>query len=662
MRFDLKPIIFVLILFYSSTNLLSRDYEINIDEILVNMDLNENDITNLLNEIEYYKSNKVNLADTKITKLSKLPFFTKQISRKVLTFTEKYRDNKDICDSLQLEPIVCYVLNNCTYYNENEEDDVILKKKQKIKKKSQNSLYFRNLTEFPLQKNRGILENKYQGRNFATSSKILLNINDYRIGANLDKDIGEKSITDFYSYFAEKSLEKHYFILGNFKVNSGLGLIFGSSMAMSKYYSIISMNDEIKNQISPDLSSYNIKTFRGIGYSYNDQITDRLNLGISAFLSYQNRSASIDANNNITSIVANNLFRTDTEINKKNNIDEKSIGFVLNLYNDVFSAEYNTIFLQYNNDFQNDRIMLPSKEGLFLHSLGLSYNYKDIKFVNEIALYNSNIALQSNIIIELSRGKGKIGYRYYSPKFHSPFGLNYYENSNLRNETGLLMGYSHQYSHNYKISFAVDYFETLERTYFNLMPAKGIDFEVRNDFKIKNYQSLKVLLNYSNKDIQYSINNNQKTLEKEQKIKSKAVFNWNITPKSLTGVFLEICYSLENLVQQNSIGGLFGINYLYNINDDLNFKIAGIYYNSDDFNSSLYYYNSFYGYNGNIKALYQKGIFGKAEGKYAITNFIKISAQYWINKKNGVEELGSGYNLIKNNYEHYLKIALESKF
>ncbi len=656
----LFPIFFIFLL---SINLQCQEDELS--NLLMNMDLSEDASRILIEEIEYYKVNKISLLKANRHTLAELPLFNAEIAREIAEYLRKKSKNAnnginkisidDICAELELSEIESYILKNCTYFEE------INTKKDKV-----NSYYFRALADFPLQRNKGIAWGKYLGSNFASSNKMLISIDDYRFGIYLDKDVGEEKLNDFYSFFAKKSFGNHKILIGNFKQMASLGLLFGPSMSLSKYYSITAMNEGIDRYSKADLSSYNIKTFRGISYNYNAELFSDFGINLSIFYSNQNRSASLDTLDRITSLYSTNLFRTPSEIAKKDNTTENTIGAGLGVSGKQFSLQYSAFSLRYDRDYISNKIAIPLKSGMFAHSLGLNFNFANVNSISEIALYQANIALQSNVIINFDDDNAKLGFRYYSPDYYSPFGTNLYNGTSPSNELGFSAGYSRLVSNQYRISLATDYYETLRRGYFNYMPINGIDFEIRNEFYFSQFSRLNLLLKYANQDVQINAtdtnNREVSSFDKKKSIRAKTAYSIKFENNIILTARAELSYNLPYYNNISRLGYLFGGDINYNPMESLNLQFSGAYYNTDDFSSSVYYYNAFYNYSGSIKALFSRGIFGKANIRYSIGRNIKLSTQYWINNKLDETVIGSGDNRINAAFEHYCRLAMEFAF
>lgn len=621
--------------------------------VIGNSDMNEDAIAALISDIEYFKANKINLSKATTEDVATLPMINYALSARILDTITTYniKSIRQLFPKIEMEEIQKYVLINCTYI-ENANDKSADKK---------NYLYIRHLTNLPLQQNAGIAEGKFAGSNIALTNTIMCSIYDYRIGVNFDKDIGESKINDFYSFFAEKKFGNHKIILGSYKISSSQGLVYGSGFPMSKYYTVTDFDDDLSNKILPDLSTVNYKSLRGAAYCSDNYAIGDYNLNAQIFISSQKRSATLNDSGDITSLYTANLFRTSTEINKKDNIYENAAGTILGLSNGNLRIIYSALQIELNKEFASDKNYGNRQSSSFLHSLGIAYTYNNVRITNELALNKLNLAEQLNISVNLDKISALLSYRYYSSDFYSPLGLNKYQFANVNNETGFSSGWEYKFSKKYKLSFATDYFESLSRTYFNYLPIKGIDIEMRNYIELNTKSNINISMLYKNTDDQFTDADKSKRTYKKQQAKCRIEHYLQINDKFTIRSRAEIDYMPKNQNYSKSLGMFIGSEMNYNIQSKTIIKLAAAGYNTDDFNTCVYYYNSFFNYGGSIKPLYGKGTFCKIDIKYELWGVVYLAAQYQINYKFNETKLSSGYGEINSNYEHYLKCAAEVK-
>lgn len=621
----------------------------DLDDILQEMELSDQQIEQIIEDIEYYKSNKINLHKVSKGKLSKLPFISQKDASAIIDFLAKAGSIDNIKYEIELTTLQLYILQHCTYYEEDTKSE-----------KTKNSYYFRNLSDFPLQRNRGIESGKYLGSNFAMANKALISISGYKVGFNFDKDLGERRINDFHSYYVEKEFGDHRFILGNFKQVNSLGLLFGSNMSRPKFITISSIDEEIESTTRGDLTNYNARTFRGISYNAKYDMNEKYSLVSSFLYSYQDRDATVNDTGAFSSIYANNLFRTENEISKRNAIDEQMLGATIGVQSETFRLQYSALTMSYDRHFIKNNWDIPANSWIYTHSLALQMNFANLQTVNELALYGLNPAVQSNWIYALNKQKLKLSLRYYSPDYFSPFAANNYQSTTVNNEWGVSLAYLCNMREKYHYSLALDYFARDKRVRTANSINSGLGVEFRNTLKVNGASSLFLGIQYLNNMVLKS-EAKEKVLRNLQRAKARGYYKYQISNTLNCLLRSEVNNVFPSGDDANRLGYMLAGEAEYNQKAVANLSLALAYYNTYDFASAVYFYNSFYSYSSNIKALYNNGLIGKVEAQATFLQYFKASLQYWINHKFNVSELSSGNGKISNNYEHYLRFALEYK-
>lgn len=620
-----------------------------LDEILLEMELSEQQIEQIIEEIEYYKSNKINLHKVSKYKLSKLPFINQKEANQIIEYLAKAGGIDEIQYCIELTSLQIYILQECTYYQDETKSD-----------KTKNSYYFRNLSDFPLQRNHGIKSGKYLGSNFAMANKALISISGYKLGFNFDKDLGERTLYDFHSYYLEKEFGTHKFIIGNFKQVNSLGMLFGSNMSRPKFITICSIDDEIESTSRGDLTNYNAKTFRGLSYNAKYDMNENYNIVTSVLYSFQDRDATVNDTGAFSSIYANNLFRTEGEIAKRNAIDEQMLGATIGVQSEAFRLQYSALTMSYNKHFIKNNWDIPANSWIYTHSLALQMFFANLQTVNEFAMYGINPALQSNWIYSLDKQKLKLSLRYYSPDYFSPFASNNYQSTTVNNEWGISLAYLSNMQEKYHYSLAVDYFARDKRVRTANSINSGLGVEFRNTLRVNDANSLFLGVQYINNMVLKS-ENKDKVLKNLQRLKARGYYKHQLSNMVKCLLRSEVNNVFPSSDDANKLGYMLAGEVEYNQKAVANLSFAMAYYNTYDFASAVYFYNSFYGYSSNIKALYNNGLIGKVEAQATFLQYFKASLQYWINHRFNVRELSSGNGKINDNYEHYLRFALEYK-
>ena len=288
-----------------------------------------------------------------------------------------------------------------------------------------------------------------------------------RMGFLLQKDAGEKDLSDFSSGFMEfKSkgiLEK--IILGDFINQWGQGLAQSGGFSLGKSFESIKATQKFNLGALAYSSSVEYGYYRGIN------VTLKLSefIRIQSFASYRN----LDATTSIDSVgqtylrtrVEDGFHRTSSEISHKDAMQEKTTGA-----NMTYSPLSFPLVLQLNAVYTIWSLPKPIGIGykqpewfgneLQNYSLSFQYPIHNIRMVGEFATSgNKQYSLIQSAATSLSK-KLDASYllRHYSAGYFSPKSNGLSENSENLNELGLFLGLGYQINKRMKLSSYVDYF------------------------------------------------------------------------------------------------------------------------------------------------------------------------------------------------------------
>ncbi len=288
-----------------------------------------------------------------------------------------------------------------------------------------------------------------------------------RMGFLLQKDTGEKDLSDFSSGFIEfKSkgvLEK--VILGDFINQWGQGLVQSGGFSLGKSFESIKATQKFNLGGLAYSSSVEYGYYRGINTTL--KLTEFLR--IQTFASYRN----LDATTGIDSVgqaylrtrVEDGFHRTSSEISHKDAMQEKTTGASI-----TYSPLSFPLVLQLNGVYTLWSLPKPigigykqpewSGNELQNYSLSFQYPIHNIRMVGELAYSNNrNFSLLQSGATSLSK-KIDISYlfRQYTSGYFSPKSNGLSENSENLNEIGLFLGLGYQINKRMKLSSYVDYF------------------------------------------------------------------------------------------------------------------------------------------------------------------------------------------------------------
>jgi hypothetical protein len=288
-----------------------------------------------------------------------------------------------------------------------------------------------------------------------------------RMGFLLQKDAGEKDLSDFSSGFVEfKSkgvLEK--VILGDFINQWGQGLVQSGGFSLGKSFESIKATQKFNLGGLAYSSSVEYGYYRGFNATL--KLTEFLR--IQTFASYRN----LDATTGIDSVgqaylrtrVEDGFHRTSSEISHKDAMQEKTTGA-----NITYSPLSFPLVLQLNGVYTLWSLPKPvglgykqpewSGNELQNYSLSFQYPFRNIRMVGEFAYSGPRqfSILQSGATSLSKKVDVSYLFRHYAAGYFSPKSNGLSENSENLNEIGLFLGLGYQINKRMKLSSYVDYF------------------------------------------------------------------------------------------------------------------------------------------------------------------------------------------------------------
>ncbi|HZY10622.1 MAG TPA: hypothetical protein VFF29_05655, partial [Bacteroidota bacterium] len=171
-----------------------------------------------------------------------------------------------------------------------------------------------------LQQSRGYENSEYLGSRISSYHRLLIRTNsNFSGGFLIDKDAGEPRVNDFTSghlQFTTSGLINNV-VVGDYIIEVGQGLALWRGFDFSKGAEVVSPVVKEGRGLIPYLSSGEAAFFRGAASRIISSPLD-----IIAFYSVRSRSGSIDSSNRITSLSTSGYFRTASERERKDNLNE----------------------------------------------------------------------------------------------------------------------------------------------------------------------------------------------------------------------------------------------------------------------------------------------------------------------------------------------------
>lgn len=378
------------------------------------------------------------------------------------------------------------------------------------------------------------------------------------VGVTAEKDAGEQFFKgaqkhgfDFYSAHAFFKGGKYLrsAVIGDYQIQVGQGLNLWSSYAFGKTVDFATMK-RTAIPIRPYTSVDEARFFRGFAVDYGIK-----NFSVLAFVSSKRVDATaisdstLDDLQFISTIDLSGLHRTNREIDKMNSLRENIAGLNFKYVKAGFRIGVAAIYQGYDKPYEK-AVQLYNQfdfrgQHNFSYSADYSYNIKNINVFGEVSkIWNSEVdqfksgwAMVHGAMIALD-SKASVGllYRDYQRDYQTFYNAGFSEGSNTQNEKGLYAGIKLKLAPAWSLNGYADIFQFPWMKYGVDGPSKGHEFLVQSSYK-------------PNKIFEIYVRFRQQVREKNSR-----AYDGNVTP-------------LEDVLQRN-----YRLNLSYVINESFTFK------------------------------------------------------------------------------------------
>lgn len=459
------------------------------------------DYTDLQEQLEYYMKHKLNLNKANRTQLARLVFLDEGDVNAIIAHRARYGDFISLFE-LQAIPTLDdqkrYLLTYFVTITGNLLDDQTPFKKMPFNGKHE--LFFLHDQEF--QQREGYNPNRiinnqshYQGPpnrmvmryRFTYSNKLYF-------GFTGEKDKGEPYFNnqirglDFNSfhfmYRPSRSIVKAV-ALGDYQINFGQGLVFGSGVAGRKSAFVMTVKRSFLT-LRPYRSLNENEFLRG-----GAVILQHRNFEFTPFISAKYVSTNFRAQEDddlqleeagFSSIQLSGLHRTQTELLNRNNVFQTIAGGNLAWVKGDNRVGFTGVHTQYNQPFvpNGQLYQLHNFSGRQLTNAGIDYQLqlRNVNLFGEVG-YSSNhaFALTSGLIYPLDPKLDIILlYRNFSPRYQTTFANPFAENIDGRNEQGLYSGLSFKFNRKWSLNMYLDMYRSPWVRFITDAPSHGTDY------------------------------------------------------------------------------------------------------------------------------------------------------------------------------------------
>lgn len=514
----------------------------------------------------------------------------------------------------------------------------------------------------------GSLSSRYVGEPYRLYARYLYSKSKYySFGFTVEKDPGEQIIwdpttsrygLDFYSFHG--MLENQWIfkkiVIGDFSMDYGQGLIFGSGIRIGKGLEPITTIRRNNLGLRPYRSVYESKDFSGIGISSSIK-----SLEFNIFYSYVKRDAllhsdTIDVKDYYISYIQKiGLHRTSSEISAKNTLLDHSFGGNINFKtnNKKLELGLNGMYTQFSFPLSPMEKKYNQFEfrGLTNRLAGLYMNYylKKAHFFGEMAVSESKgKAISTGLVANLSsQVQASIHYRNYDRNFHSFLGKGFGENTNVGNEQGIYWGLKISPFSRLLITSYFDLFNFPWLKYQVDAPSQGKDFMISASYII--YQKLNFRVQYRNKIREMDIKDKGLQfvrIEAKKTEKMLMELNYTISPMFSTKTRLQHTQVELDLARNNGFLIAQDINYSHH---NIAFSTRFALFDTDNYDNRQFIYERDLLYVYSVPSFYNQGVRYYFLARYNLSKNISVWIKFAQTIYYGADKIGTGLEEINGN-------------
>lgn len=562
--------------------------------------------------------------------LERLPFLSDIQIEDIMAYLYQYGSMKsegELAMIVSLDPLRRKLLTRFIFFGEKNED-------RKFPKLSDISKYGKHdilaSIKVPFYERKGD-KNGYLGYQYKHSIRYTFSYSDYvKIGLTGAQDAGEPFFAgrnsmgyDHYSFYL--SLRKmgriKSLVVGRYKVKMGMGLVINNNIGLGKLTSLSSLGRQ-SNYIGGYSSRSDANYLQGAAIT----VSLPANMELTAFASYREIDATLNKDDgSIATILKTGYHRTPTEMEKKNNSSQSLAGGNLSFDNNGFHASVTALYTHLNRNIdpgeQLYRRYYAKGQDYWNISVDYGFNKGRFSFAGETATGDCNAIATINKLGFRASGSLSLMavYRRYSYKYYSLFSESFSEGGYVQNESGIYLGAEWHPSSYLSMSAYSDYSHFPWAKYL-------IDFSSRA------WDNL-VSASYSRGNITLGLRYRLKMKEKNNDEKNGLTDD--ITHKAR--LFVEYKTETWKLKTQadftsdhykeNSNGWMITQSASWTPNRKLSFSASAGYFNTDDYNSRICFYEKGLLYSFNYPSLYGEGV------RYSLWTRLTLSSRIWITAK-----------------------------
>ncbi|MGA9407911.1 MAG: helix-hairpin-helix domain-containing protein [Bacteroidota bacterium] len=427
-----------------------------------------------LDQLEYYRTTPVNINAASFQELTEVPFLPACLAVKIL-FLRDSLGNLSLPDLRLIPGMDEQTLGRISPF--------VTFAAPKTRTKlpalgdSLSSLTIRSRGSVDLQPQKPFLDGEYSGSRVAEYHRLVINTPQWSGGVLYDKDAGEACDAGFvsgYIGFENEGIVKK-FVAGDYTLNSGEGLTLSSFRSSSKGGNALYQIKATGRTIVPHLATDEFHYFQGAAATM-----DIYPLEVTLFFSRKAVAATLDSAGAITSFYTSGLFRSQTEMAKRNAANETVIGGIaaceIGRTNRVGLSAFET---RYDKQVDIQSPFVYCGKSILAVGANADFVFDSFTLFGEAA-GNSRDSQSgvAGLIYQVSKRLSLSSQvRSYSSRYANPYAYGFGEQNGVVNgESGHYLGMEYRVSNGIKISTSYDEFS---------LPSSGTFTNTGNEYIVR---------------------------------------------------------------------------------------------------------------------------------------------------------------------------------
>ena len=463
----MKTLIFCLLFFVTPPVLAQSDWQEALHEWLSAEDLEENYGEELLEQLEELAQHPINLNQTSQEELEAIPFLTAGQVEGVIEYLDHYRPIRSLSELQMINALDHHTRHLLKYFVVAGEE----KKPSPYTTIADLLKYGKHhLTatgKIPFYERAGD-HNGYLGYKYRHDIRYQFSNHHIKAGITAAQDPGEPFFADKnrmgydqYNYYVQLRdigrLEE--LNAGHYRVQMGMGLVMNTHMMMGKQ-TVLQTLGRSQHTLSAHSSRSSGNHLQGIAATVRLAKEWR----ITAFASYQSIDATLNSDGSARTLLYNGYHRTVTELEKKHNTHETSLGGSIGWKKGTLHLNANAVYTNYDRPLQPDQDVLyrtyAAQGNHFLNaSIDYGWNNRQWSFSGEAALNQQGaLAVIHSVSNRLTNQFTlMLLHRYYDKRYTSQHANSFREGSSIQNEHGIYLGSTWQPSRSWVLQGYADY-------------------------------------------------------------------------------------------------------------------------------------------------------------------------------------------------------------